>query len=40
MSATLTVWKFPTPTGADTAITTLEELQKQELIQVHDAAIV
>ncbi|WP_068160812.1 DUF1269 domain-containing protein [Rhodococcus phenolicus] len=40
MSATLTVWKFPTPSGADTAITTLENLQKQELITVHDAAIV
>ncbi|WP_336882470.1 DUF1269 domain-containing protein [Rhodococcus globerulus] len=40
MSATLTVWKFPTPSGADTAITTLEDLQKQELITVRDAALV
>ncbi|MEV6217418.1 hypothetical protein [Nocardia sp. NPDC051833] len=28
MAGTLTVWKFPTPTGADTAIATLEDLQK------------
>ena len=40
MSATLTVWKFSTPSGADTAIATLEDLQKQKLITVHDAAIV
>jgi uncharacterized membrane protein len=38
--ATLTVWKFPTPTGADDAVATLEALQKQELIKVHDAATV
>jgi len=38
--ATLTVWKFPTPSGADQAEHTLEVLQKQELIRVHDAAIV
>jgi uncharacterized membrane protein len=38
--ATLSVWKFPTPEGADQAISTLEGLQKQELITVHDAAIV
>ncbi|KJF21152.1 DUF1269 domain-containing protein [Rhodococcus sp. AD45-ID] len=40
MSATLTVWKFPTPSGADTAITTLEDLQRQELIKIRDAALV
>ncbi|MCE4266626.1 DUF1269 domain-containing protein [Rhodococcus globerulus] len=40
MSATLTVWKFPTPSGADTAITTLEDLQRQELIKLRDAALV
>ncbi|WP_092806563.1 DUF1269 domain-containing protein [Rhodococcus globerulus] len=40
MGATLTVWKFPTPSGADTAITTLEDLQRQELITVRDAALV
>ena len=38
--ATLTVWKFSTPNGADQAETTLEQLQKEELITVHDAAIV
>jgi uncharacterized membrane protein len=38
--ATLTVWKFPTPSGADEAEATLEQLQKEELITVHDAAIV
>ncbi len=38
--ATLTVWKFPTPHGGDEAEYTLEELQKQGFIQVHDAAIV
>ncbi|MEP7194052.1 MAG: DUF1269 domain-containing protein [Actinomycetota bacterium] len=38
--ATLTVWKFPTTTGAAEAENTLERLQKQELIRVEDAAIV
>ncbi|MGW1339518.1 DUF1269 domain-containing protein [Kribbella sp. NPDC002412] len=38
--ATLTVWKFDSPTGADDAIETLESLAKQELIQLHDAATV
>ncbi|MDD7942369.1 DUF1269 domain-containing protein [Actinomycetospora lutea] len=38
--ATLTAWKFPTPEGADQALATLEQLQKQELIQVLDAAVV
>ena len=38
--ATLTVWKFETPTGADQAISTLESLAKQELINIHDAATV
>jgi uncharacterized membrane protein len=36
--ATLTVWKFDDPGGAERAATTLEILQKQELIKVHDAA--
>lgn len=35
--ATLTVWKFDSETGADDAVRTLENLQKQELIMVHDA---
>ncbi len=36
--ATLTVWKFDDPGGAARAANTLEMLQKQELITVHDAA--
>jgi uncharacterized membrane protein len=38
--ATLSVWKFPTADGAQSAISTLESLQKQELITLHDAAMV
>jgi uncharacterized membrane protein len=38
--ATLSVWKFPTTAGAGDAQTTLEELQKEGLITVHDAAVV
>jgi len=38
--ATLTVWKFQTPLGAEQAEHTLETLSKQELIKIHDAAIV
>jgi uncharacterized membrane protein len=38
--ATLTAWKFPTPEGADSALLKLESLQKQELIQIHDGAVV
>jgi uncharacterized membrane protein len=38
--ATLTVWKFPTANGADMAQDTIEQLSKQELIKVHDAAVV
>ncbi len=38
--ATLTVWKFPTADGAESAVATLKDLQRQELIQVHDAATV
>jgi uncharacterized membrane protein len=38
--ATLTAIKFPTPEGADRAINTLKELQRQQLITVHDAAVV
>ena len=38
--AALTVWKFPTPAGADQALGTLEKLEDQSLIQVHDAAVV
>jgi len=38
--ATMTVWKFPTAEGAAVAEATLKDLQRQELIQIHDAAIV
>jgi uncharacterized membrane protein len=38
--ATLTVWKFNSPTGADDALATLETLSKQELIKIHDGATV
>jgi uncharacterized membrane protein len=38
--ATLTVLKFPTATGADEMLGTLEGLQKQQLITIQDAAIV
>ena len=38
--ASLTVWKFPTPYGADAALQKLENLQSQELIRVQDAAVV
>lgn len=38
--ATLTVWKFGTPGGADMALQKLEGMQEQQLIQVQDAAVV
>jgi uncharacterized membrane protein len=38
--ATLTVWKFPTAQGADEAMSTLQELRKQKLIEVYDGATV
>ena len=38
--ATLTVWKFSTPTGADETVDRLVELQKQGLVTVQDGAIV
>lgn len=38
--ATLSVLKFPTPGGAGSTLTDLEDLQRQELIVVHDAALV
>lgn len=38
--ATLTVWKFDQPDGADRAERTLEELAKEALITVEDAAVV
>lgn len=38
--ATLSVLKFNTPEGADEMLGKLQELQKQQLIQIQDAAIV
>jgi uncharacterized membrane protein len=38
--ATLTVIKFPTAEGAGTMLSTLQDLQKQQLIQIEDGAIV
>ncbi|MCG6498348.1 DUF1269 domain-containing protein [Kitasatospora sp. A2-31] len=38
--ATLTVWRFPTASGADEALDTLKRLQRQELIKVQDGAVV
>lgn len=38
--ATLTVWKFENPDGAERALVTLERLQEDGLITVEDAAIV
>jgi uncharacterized membrane protein len=38
--ASLTVWKFRTPYGADAALEKLQELQTQQLIVVQDAAVV
>jgi uncharacterized membrane protein len=38
--ATLSVWKFDTPHGADAASRKLQELAKQDLIEIHDAATV
>jgi uncharacterized membrane protein len=38
--ATLTVWKFDTAGGAESALELLERMQKEELIQVNDAAYV
>lgn len=38
--ATLTIWRFDSPDGAENAASTLAELAKSELIAVHDAALV
>lgn len=38
--ATLTVWKFSTPEGAEEVLTKLTQLQKERLIQIKDAATV
>ncbi len=38
--ATLTVWKFEDATAAERTVQLVQDLQKQELITVHDAATV
>ena len=38
--ATLTVWKFDNPDGAETVLEELKQLQAQELIKVLDGAVV
>jgi len=38
--ATLTVWKFASADGAAATEATIQNLQKQELIKVYDAAVV
>ena len=38
--ATLTVWKFDSVSGAERALALLERLQKEELVQLNDAAYV
>jgi uncharacterized membrane protein len=38
--ATLSVWKFAEPEGAKRSVATLEALQQEALITLHDAAIV
>ena len=38
--ATLSVWRFESAGGAEEALDTLKELQRQELIKVNDAAVV
>lgn len=38
--ATLTVWKFGNPDGAQQAVLTLEQLARESIISVHDAATV
>jgi uncharacterized membrane protein len=38
--ATLTVWKFDTPGGAEAASQTLQELARGNLLTLHDAATV
>ena len=38
--ATFSVWKFDSADGAESTLSTLERLQKEELIKVQDAAVV
>jgi uncharacterized membrane protein len=38
--ATVTVFRFASVAGADEALATIQQLQKQQLIRLHDAAVV
>ena len=38
--STLSVWKFETAEGANETLNKLAEMYKQQLIQIHDAAVV
>lgn len=38
--STVTVWKFDTPYGADEALSKLERLHSELLVDLHDAAVV
>ena len=38
--STLSVWKFETTEGANETLNKLAEMYKQQLIQIHDAAVV
>jgi uncharacterized membrane protein len=38
--SSMTVWKFPTPYGADAALEKLEKLEVQQLLVLQDAAVV
>ena len=38
--STLSVWRFEDPAAADKAVSTLQDLVRQQLISVHDAATV
>ena len=38
--STVTVWKFDTPYGADDALSRLERLHSELLVDLHDAAVV
>ena len=40
MATTLTVWKYHSPEGAEEALGILEQLKKEQLIEIHDAAVV
>jgi uncharacterized membrane protein len=38
--ATLTVWKYDSPTGADEAVAIVEQLTREGIVTLHDAATV